>query len=167
MYFKEPLIIDGIFTEEDIKSMKIMVDKELDTNEKTESCLNGRRGVGIYNSTFNKFLSNKIMEYIPNNNNLEIYERVVLLKYEGKSTGTTMHQDQKMDKREVIGCMIYLNDVVGQGYTIFYGKDMKEICKVSPEEGRVVFFDMDMWHKGDTIEGCTKYVVILTFSIKS
>ena len=45
-------------------------------------------------------------------------------------------------------CLYYVND--SDGDTVFYNDNLKEIKRVSPKKGRIVFFDGSIKHTGST-----------------
>ena len=52
--------------------------------------------------------------------------------------------------------LIYLNDDYEGGHTIFYDDNWKQIESISPERGKALLFDIDLWHRGDILVSGTK-----------
>ena len=100
---------------------------------------------------------NDILEYLPVKN-LK-YRWFHLIDYDKNG-----HQNRHDHKRtEDFSFILYLTDCENGGETIFYEKE--DIVTIKPKKNKLVFFNADLWHKGNaTIDhkkvavGALKYI---------
>jgi hypothetical protein len=74
----------------------------------------------------------------------------------GLHTDTGLYYNTKDKTKSKWTLLIYLNDDFVGGETIFYNEN-GEYCKIKPEKGKALLFDIDLWHKGDEVIYGSKY----------
>ena len=97
--------------------------------------------------------------------------RTMIFRYGENASGTKIHKDQRIEKDEKFCCIIYLNNVTNPtlrsefgslirngGETIFYNDVREEILTINPTEGKLVMFNIDVFHKGCDTQN-VKYIV--------
>ena len=50
-----------------------------------------------------------------------------------------------------------MNDNYKEGGTSFYTTNFEHIRTIKPEAGKALIFDIDLWHKGDSVINGEKY----------
>jgi hypothetical protein len=82
-----------------------------------------------------------------------------LLKYAVNGQGTGKHFDHREAANEQFAVLMYLNDDYGGGETEFYDRKGRNVlASVKAKAGDVVYFHMDMRHKGNPTRG-EKYAI--------
>lgn len=76
----------------------------------------------------------------------------------GIHTDTGLYYDEDTNEKSRWTLLIYLNDDFVGGETIFYHThDWSEYCRIKPEKGKALIFDIDLWHSGEKIKEGMKY----------
>jgi hypothetical protein len=71
-------------------------------------------------------------------------------------TDTGLFYDKQNKEKSLWTLLIYLNDDYEGGHTIFYDDTWKQTHTIKPEKGKALFFDIDLWHRGDMLLSGTK-----------
>lgn len=70
----------------------------------------------------------------------------------GIHTDTGLYYNLETKTKSKWTLLIYLNDDFVGGETIFYDTDTwEEYCRIKPEKGKALIFDINLWHSGDKI----------------
>ena len=72
-------------------------------------------------------------------------------------TDTGLFYSRDKQERSSWTLLIYLNDDYVGGHTIFYDENWNQTHSIKPEKMKALLFDIDLWHRGDTIIEGTKY----------
>jgi prolyl 4-hydroxylase len=72
-------------------------------------------------------------------------------------TDTGLFYDRKNKEKSRYTLLIYLNDDFISGETEFYTEQFKKVLTIKPKKGKALLFDIDLWHKGNTIIEGNKY----------
>ncbi len=64
-------------------------------------------------------------------------------------TGCVFEQNGQVASSHTV--LIYLNDDFEGGGTQFYQEGLEEICCIQPKKNRTLCFDIDLYHKGNTV----------------
>lgn len=71
----------------------------------------------------------------------------------GMHTDTGLYYNQYRKACSRWTCLIYLNSDFEGGCTQFYSDEFKPTVMVEPKPGRILIFDIDLWHQGLPISG--------------
>lgn len=73
-------------------------------------------------------------------------------------TDTGLYYNRNTKEKSRWTLLVYLNEDFDGGDTIFYDTNTwKEVCRIKPEIGKVLIFDIDLWHKGEQIRNGFKH----------
>lgn len=72
-------------------------------------------------------------------------------------TDTGLYYNEPAREKSRWTLLIYLNDVVGEGATVFLDDDWNVREKIYPVAGMGVLFDIDIWHLGEELRTQNKY----------
>lgn len=67
-------------------------------------------------------------------------------------TDTGLFYDKFNREKSRWTLLIYLNDDYEGGNTLFYDDNFSLVKTIQPEKGKALLFDIDLFHRGDTIE---------------
>jgi len=102
---------------------------------------------------FNKFIEKSINLESGLENDIFVYSAIYNNNESfgiHRDTGSYYNSETKrMSKYTLI---IYLTENFEDGETIFYDDNYKEIERIIPKKGKLVFFDMSILHKGNTVK---------------
>lgn len=159
----EVFTIDNLFTEEELIEFRTFI-------ENTPTCgrtftnsefVNGK----IVHEDYSKKIYSKLKKWLPIEycDNCHIswsYEgttKVVMFaniqpnQQFGIHTDTGYEYDKVKNLYSKYTLFIYLNDDYEGGTTTFYTDDFIERFKVQPKKGRLLCFDIDLFHSGDKV----------------
>ena len=106
-----------------------------------------------FDMDFSQYLYEKVKEYLPD---IKAGSgRITFLRYNDKSSGMRVHKDQILEPNVKYTGIIYLNDLE-DGETILYERYP---IKVNPREGRLLLFNVNMYHKACPPEK-VKYAIL-------
>jgi prolyl 4-hydroxylase len=72
-------------------------------------------------------------------------------------TDTGLYYNRKDKEKSRYTLLIYLNDNYTGGETEFYTDEFKKVLTITPQKGKALLFDIDLWHKGNTVIEGNKY----------
>ncbi len=76
----------------------------------------------------------------------------------GLHTDTGLFYSKDTNTKSKWTLLIYLNNNFEGGETVFYDTDTwKEHCRIKPEKGKALLFDIDLWHRGMEITDGMKH----------
>lgn len=118
-----------------------------------------------------QFLWNRIMQYFPRKyTDLKGIQwlaikpsHFVATTHYKKSQHFGLHTDTGIiDKddshvRSKFTTLIYLNDNYENGQTCFFDDNFKHTVTIQPKKGRILIFDIDLWHLAEPIANGEKY----------
>ena len=75
----------------------------------------------------------------------------------GLHTDTGLYYNPRESLKSRWTLLIYLNDDFSGGETVFYDDSWKVSKVITPEKGKALLFDIDLWHKGNEVISGTKH----------
>lgn len=158
-----------VLSNDEIQNLRDFVDTQLHNsvrNFTNSDFLNGR----LVEPTISERIYNKILPFLP-----EIYtdfkdkhwefvriSKTVMFanvepgKHFGLHTDTGCEFDLRDNTCSKYTVLVYLNDDFMGGSTTFYSDDFDKLFAITPRVGRILCFDIDMFHKGEVVSGGSK-----------
>lgn len=160
----EIFTIDHIFTENQLQEFNEFVKKESQCPNRPFTQSNFINGKLVHPMISNQ-IYRAIKPYLPNhyqdqkNQKWEYVDSIQTIMYAvvntnqnfGIHTDTGYEFDSIKHHYSKYTVLVYLNDSFEGGTTTFYSKDFKPIAQIQPKTGRVLCFDIDLFHSGDPI----------------
>lgn len=139
--------IDNAFSDEELSDLTLYVHSELDKQEqRTFTSSDFQNG-----KTVNKNIANSIYDKIKP---FIIYEPLDVIQ---TIMFARVHTDTGYDNNSKYTVLVYLNDDFEGGSTSFYDDNLTEkLFEIQPVKGRILCFDIDLFHSGDMITKGTK-----------
>ena len=79
----------------------------------------------------------------------------------GLHTDTGLYYNPRESLKSRWTLLIYLNDNFSGGETVFYDTFWKVSKVITPEKGKALLFDIDLWHSGSEVISGTKQFEII------
>jgi hypothetical protein len=74
-------------------------------------------------------------------------------------TDTGCEYDETYRRLSKHTVLIYLNDDFEGGETVFYDNNFRETCRIQPKKGRVLVFDINLYHAGSVVrQGVKRWI---------
>lgn len=161
--------IDDVFSEKEIKFLRDFVETQLRKpvrNFTNSDFQNGK----IVESTVSKIIYNKIQPVLPESytdgkgeqweftgiSKTVMFANVKPGKQFDLHTDTGCEFDIQSNTCSKYTVLVYLNDDFTGGTTTFYSDQFDELFAIFPRTGRILCFDIDMFHKGDMVGSGSK-----------
>jgi hypothetical protein len=165
----EVFTIDNFLNEEEINHYKHYIN----TNSHSvrtftnSDFINGK----VIEPTISTTIYNKILPYLPKIytdsqtnkwfykgvTNAVMFAKVEPGKHFGIHTDTGYEYNDFMNSYSKYTVLIYLNDDYDGGNTTFYTDTFQKTYDILPKKGRLLCFDIDLFHSGNRVKNGTKY----------
>ena len=111
------------------------------------------------NKFFDKNVLNHIFKTLKRSKikNIKRLNPLVLTARYNPGEKSHLHMDVPFDDEVKYTLLVYLNDNFSGGETKFYDDDFKLIKTIKPEKGKGLFFDINIFHQGETVISGNKY----------
>lgn len=115
-----------------------------------------------HNNTLSSLFYQKLQTYNINDNILRPNSIIMTGKYvKGNSfslhTDTGLYFNKLTNEKTQWTLLVYLNDDFEGGETVFYDDNWNETKTIIPKKGTAILFDIQLWHKANTILNGEKY----------
>lgn len=162
--------IDNAFTDEELTKLSGFVTEKLTGNVvrsfTNSDFLNGK----MVDPTISHLLFSRIQPFLPNTyedhkgatwkyvgaTKTIMFAKVASGKHFGIHTDTGCEYDKVRNLFSKYTVLVYLNDNFTGGHTTFFSDDFQKLFSVAPKRGRILCFDIDMFHKGDEVHTGSK-----------
>ena len=146
--------IDNAFSAAELSNLALYVHGELDKPQRTFTNSDFQNGKTV-NKFISKFIFKKIKPFIPSES-LNVIQTIMFARvHTGKFFG--VHTDTGYDINSKYTVLLYLNDDFEGGSTSFYDDNLTEkLFEIKPVKGRILCFDIDLFHSGDIVTKGTK-----------
>ena len=157
----ELFTIDGLFTEEEcstwLKAIQMTSFKEI--RPFTQSNFNNGK---VMDPETSQFIYNRIAPHLPSHFQTRVvpyifFSHIQTGQHFGIHTDTGSEYDIQSNEKSAYTLLIYLNDDFKGGSTQFYTDDLKPTVEIQPKKGRVLMFNIDLFHKGNIVLKGDKY----------
>lgn len=154
--------IPNFFTDEECENYK-----ELVIRPPNGSCAFTNTGLFSNRKWIDPSLANtfykKLCKYIePSDLAIRANNIIMTGKYEpgqqfNMHTDTGLFYDRTSKEKSRWTLLIYLNADYEGGKTLFYDDNWQPTEDITPEKGKALLFDIDLWHRGDILKSGIKY----------
>ena len=155
------LEIDNVLTDNECKNFIESISQKQDTIKFSDS------GIFKNDKYIDEELSQKIFNKIPSKyRSMYNFKRpnnlIMTAMYEpgnsfGLHTDTGLYYDTTKREKTTNTLLIYLNDDYEGGKTQFYDDNGNKTRLITPQKGKCLIFDINLWHQGNPITKGTKY----------
>lgn len=165
----EVFTIDNVFNEEELNNFKeyIKINSHNVRTFTNSDFINGK----LIDPNISSVIYNKIMPYLPQKyidstnkewfykgaTNAVMFAKVESEKQFGIHTDTGYEYNDSTNSYSKYTLLIYLNDDYDGGTTTFYSNTFHKLYNIIPKKGRILCFDIDLFHSGNMVKNGTKY----------
>lgn len=162
--FFEIVTIDDLFSDKEINMFLEWISNNNGDDIRPFTTSNFKNGK-IINPEISKLFYKKIRPYLPEkyiDRNNDTWSYLDSCKYVYYSiikenqnfmihTDTGAEYDLDNNIFSKYTCLLYLNDDFTGGTTSFYTNELKKTVTIQPKKGRLLIFDIDLFHAGDMV----------------
>lgn len=157
----ELFTMDGLFTNEEC--LKWLSDIQNTSFEHTRPFTQSNFNNGkVINPETSQFIFHRIAPHLPSNFHTRVVKYIFFSHIKagqefGIHTDTGSEYDIKNNEKSAYTVLIYLNDDFKGGTTQFYTKNLIPTAEIHPKKGRVLMFNIDLFHQGKLVVEGDKY----------
>jgi hypothetical protein len=165
----EVFTLDNVLSDEELTYLTEFVDSQSNINCRTftnSDFINGK----LVEPSISKLLYTKVQPFLPNmyidskcskwkykgSTDTIMFAKILPGKHFGIHTDTGCEYDRILNKYSKYTMLLYLNDDFKGGHTVFYNDNFKEQFKIQPKKGRILCFDIGLYHSGESVLSGTK-----------
>jgi len=160
--------IDGLFTKDELFNFQEYINTHTSVRSFTNSnFINGK----VIDSKLSSGIYHKLVSYLPKEYtdglgqqwNFKGATRAVMFakiepeQHFGIHTDTGYEYNENNNTYSKFTTLLYLNDDYTGGTTTFYTDTFQKKFQIVPKIGRLLCFDIDLFHSGDVVENGLKY----------